>query len=270
MNPVAKTVGNLTLFRRACVRFSKWVAGLTLVIAGCAAYSFWIEPRWLVVRHVVLKTPAKIRLIHITDIHYRGDRDYLNRVVDRINRISADLVCFTGDLVEDRHYLMDCLMILTRVNKPMVGVAGNHDFWAKVPFDEVRVAFGKTGGVWLTDTNVLMLNKTLEIAGYSSVISRLPAARLSKTAKRILLTHYPGPMEELRGQSFDLILAGHSHGGQVRIPLIGPPIMPFSVKPYDVGLFPTTAGPLYVNPGIGTFYLDVRFNCRPEITVIEL
>ena len=67
------------------------------------------------------------------------------------------------------------------------------------------------------------------------------------------------------------MLAGHSHGGQVRIPFYGAPAVPFAVDEYDLGRFQTPAGPLYVNPGIG--YLSgfaFRFNCRPEITVIEI
>jgi len=68
----------------------------------------------------------------------------------------------------------------------------------------------------------------------------------------------------------DLILAGHSHGGQVRLPFYGPLILPFGVGAYDLGLFQTSAGPLYVNAGIGYFYANVRFNCRPEITVFEM
>jgi hypothetical protein len=68
----------------------------------------------------------------------------------------------------------------------------------------------------------------------------------------------------------DLILAGHSHGGQVRVPFYGPIMLPFGVDEYDLGLFHTAPGPLYVNPGIGWFPVPIRFNCRPEITVIDI
>jgi len=61
-----------------------------------------------------------------------------------------------------------------------------------------------------------------------------------------------------------------SHGGQVRIPFYGPLMLPFGVNQYDLGLFQTPSGPLYVNAGIGYFHLNVRFNCRPEITVFEI
>jgi hypothetical protein len=82
--------------------------------------------------------------------------------------------------------------------------------------------------------------------------------------------HYPAWAKKLGGQKFDLMLAGHSHGGQVRIPFYGALITPFGVDGYDLGFYQTPAGPLYVNPGIGWYYVNARFNCRPEITVIEI
>ena len=90
-------------------------------------------------------------------------------------------------------------------------------------------------------------------------------------AKNILLTHYPADVKNLGDRKFDLMLAGHSHGGQVRLPFYGPLILPSHVDEYDLGFYQTPAGPLNVNPGIG--YIgdyDIRFNCRPEITVIEV
>lgn len=71
-------------------------------------------------------------------------------------------------------------------------------------------------------------------------------------------------------QKVDLVLAGHSHGGQVRLPFYGPVFLPFGVEQYDLGLFHTPSGPLYVNPGIGWFPVPIRFNCRPEITLFEV
>lgn len=76
--------------------------------------------------------------------------------------------------------------------------------------------------------------------------------------------------EPLAAYKFDVALAGHSHGGQVRLPFVGSLVVPFGVGRYDLGLFRTAAGPLYVGAGLGWFYLNLRFNCRPEITVIEI
>ena len=68
----------------------------------------------------------------------------------------------------------------------------------------------------------------------------------------------------------DLVLAGHSHGGQVRLPWLGALVRPQHVGPYEMGWYSTPAGPLYVNPGIGCLGFDVRFNCRPEVAVFEV
>jgi len=88
--------------------------------------------------------------------------------------------------------------------------------------------------------------------------------------KNILMVHYPAWAKLLGDRKFDLILAGHSHGGQVRIPFYGPIMLPFGVGEYDLGLFHTPCGPLYVGAGLGWFPVPIRFNCRPEIAVIEI
>ena len=82
--------------------------------------------------------------------------------------------------------------------------------------------------------------------------------------------HYPEMASQLHEHRFDLILAGHSHGGQVRLPFLGALIVPHGVGPYDLGYYETPGGPLYVNAGIGTYRIPVRWNCRPEITVVTI
>jgi predicted MPP superfamily phosphohydrolase len=111
----------------------------------------------------------------------------------------------------------------------------------------------------------------INLIGTTCLFQNHPLPPSRPAAKNILLMHYPAWAKKFGGRKFDLLLAGHSHGGQVRIPFYGAVIVPFHVDEYDLGLFQTPAGPLYVNPGIG--YIgdyDIRFNCRPEITVIEI
>jgi predicted MPP superfamily phosphohydrolase len=86
----------------------------------------------------------------------------------------------------------------------------------------------------------------------------------------LLLCHYPKVADARHQTNYDLILAGHSHGGQIRVPFFGAPVVPFGVGNYVRGLHQTGAGPLYVNVGVGTFLIPVRFCCRPEITLIQL
>lgn len=145
---------------------------------------------------------------------------------------------------------------------------GNHDYWSGADFDVIATAFAATGGKWLMDESVLTAGSKVNIAGATCL--KPPQLNLNPTTKNIALIHYPEWVEKLANYKFDIALAGHSHGGQVRIPFYGPLVVPFGVGRYDLGLFRTLSVPLYVGAGLGWFYLNARFNCRPEITVIEL
>ncbi len=152
----------------------------------------------------------------------------------------------------------------------MYGVPGNHDYWSKVPFTGIAACFKASGGAWLMDESVVTADGKFTITGASFFTFKKQLLQVDPHRRNIFLMHYPAWIEKLAGKSFDLILAGHSHGGQVRLPFYGPVILPFGVDRYDLGLFHTSPGPLYVNPGIGWFPVPIRFNCRPEITVFEL
>jgi hypothetical protein len=225
-------------------------------------YGFFIEPEWIVIKNVSLSSHLNYRLVHISDIHYKGDESFLNKVVERINVISPDFVCFTGDLIEEKQYLDEALRIIERINCPVYGVPGNHDYESGASFDEINKALIKTGGQWLVNQNIVY--KDLEIIGISNNKNH---SFKELSDHRILLTHYPLSVPPGK---YHLILAGHSHGGQVRIPFIGSLKVPYGVGKYDKGLYTTEAGILYVNPGIGTYGLHLRLFCRPEITVIDV
>lgn len=237
-----------------------------------AADAMWIEPVWLKVhRQPVSANPTTCRLVHFSDIHHKGDRDYLHNVVRTINGLSPDFTCFTGDIIEEAKYLPEALDILSGIKSPLFGVPGNHDFWSGVSFEPIRECFAATGGAWLMDDSREICDGKVQLLGITCLRGNnfLPPA--TPQAKSIMLMHYPAHAKLFGGRRFDLLLAGHSHGGQVRIPFYGAVAVPPGVDEYDLGLFQTEAGPLYVNPGIG--YIgdyDIRFNCRPEITVIEI
>jgi len=253
------------LVNRYLSRVLKVVGGIVALVALCAGYARFVEPTWLCIRHVTLSAAPTVRVIHITDIHFKGDTQYLEKVVATINRLDADLVCFTGDLVEDASCLDGALRILSKVNKPMYGVPGNHDQWVLRSFDSLRDTFRRTGGDWLSGPSILVPSKHVVLMTVAGCHEPTPPGY-----KRILMEHHPDIAAQRGGLRFDVMLAGHTHGGQVRIPFANRSALPIDIGKYDRGLFQTASGPLYVNPGIGTFYLNMRFICRPEITVIEI
>ncbi len=253
----------------------RFLLGLLLAAAAAPALAVadakWVEPTWLKVRRVRLKTGGgKHRLVHFTDLHHKGDRAYLQSLVRKINALSPDSVCFTGDLIEEKQYLPEALEGLAQIKSPLYGVPGNHDYWSKADFKNIAAQFAKTGGRWLMDEQQVTADGRFSIIGATCVSLKQPAFKLNPATRNILLMHFPAWVKKFGTQKFDLLLAGHSHGGQVRLPLYGPVYIPFGVEQYDMGLFQTDCGPLYVNPGIGWFPFPIRFNCRPEITVFDL
>jgi predicted MPP superfamily phosphohydrolase len=230
-----------------------------------------IEPTWFKVQRLRLANgePAH-RFVHFTDLHHKGDREYAQSIVKAINDLSPEFVCFTGDIIEDQKHLPEALEILAGIKAPMYGVPGNHDYWSHAPFEPIAKCFAATGGAWLLDEARLVAGGKINLIGASCLSARRIEPPPKPDAKNILLMHYPQWVKLLGNQKFDLMLAGHSHGGQVRIPFYGPLMVPFWVGEYDLGLFHTACGPLYVGAGLGWFPVPLRFNCRPEITLVEI
>ena len=178
------------------------------------------------------------------------------------------MVCFTGDVVEEARFFAPALELLKRIKAPLYGIPGNHDFWARVDFRLAREVFAAQGGRWLMDESIELPRGGIKLFGVTG--GKQPKWELSKSGANILLSHYPNWSEKISGARFDLILSGHSHGGQVRLPGVGALLTPSGVGRFEMGMFETAAGPMYVNPGIGYFYANIRFCCRPEVTTFEI
>ncbi|HOC69970.1 MAG TPA: metallophosphoesterase [Candidatus Hydrogenedentes bacterium] len=264
-------------------------AGVYGVTAACLVEGSLIERKWLRTSHLRLSDTPSLRLVHFTDLHYKGDKRYLSRVIQRINNAAPDLACFTGDIVENTTYLSEALDLLSGLQCPLYGIPGNHEYWSQAPFAEIEACFQSTGGDWLPNRAVTTRDNRCLIEGLSGVTrpvqldtsarlfpeqdaedESVKTGEIPEGVRRILLTHYPATANRLGTLKYDLILAGHSHGGQVRLPFWGALLVPGDVDGYDAGLYDTPAGPLYVNVGIGTWHIPVRFFCRPEIAIIEL
>ncbi|UVI27914.1 metallophosphoesterase [Paenibacillus spongiae] len=274
-------------------RFLKWVAGSGLAAAAAApAYSYYVERNWVEVNTVAIpmfdgnqKHPFRgTRIVHFSDVHfgYHFDKDDLIQVINRIERLKPDLICFTGDLVDDgTEGLSQCTDMMMSLQAPLgkFAVLGNHDygiegrsgvsdFWKKTGFRLLlnRHAAIEKGGSRLIVAGVddLMLGQPdLERA----LGGTLPEDKV------ILLAHEPDFADTAADwPQVKLQLSGHTHGGQIRLPFIGHLIAPPHGKKYVDGLYHAGAAqlPVYTNRGIGTTTLPIRFWCRPELTVLEL
>lgn len=236
---------------------------IVFIAVSCLVYAFKLEPVWLRVRPISLADNPSCRIAHISDMHYKGDRAYLERVVNEVNSQNPDIVCITGDFIEEQRYQDEVISILSTIEAPILGISGNHEDWGDIDRGPFKALCLKTGGKWLDDAGF----EWGDVSFYGCTTIHNAKAIAGK--KRVLLCHYPKVADQLEDQSYDLILTGHTHGGQVRIPFYGALIIPYDSGAYQMGIYNTPNGILNVSPGIGTFFVNFRLNCRPEITVIE-
>jgi len=246
----------------------KFLSLAALALPGAVAAEACVEPTNLRVAQLPLNSGGTLRFAHFTDFHYKGNAGYAEHLVSTINQLHPEFVCFTGDLVEDKRFAAGALEFIRKIKAPVYGSPGNHDYRCRAPFADYEEAFGATGGEWLVDRSVVIAEHDLEIVGMALI--GIHALKPAQASRRLLLLHYPAMADSLGGPRFDLILSGHSHGGQVRLPFYGALALPWGVGPYDLGYFESKGGPLYVNPGIGTYSFPYRFNCRPEVTLVTM
>ena len=179
----------------------------------------WLEPTWLKVRHLRIGDgPPAVRLVHFTDLHYKGDRAYAESVVKTINSFSPDLVCFTGDIMEQTRFLPEALEILSGIKSPMFGVPGNHDYWSGASFAVIGRCFAATGGAWLLDEQQTVAGGKINLVGITCRSFCNVPPPLNPEAKTILLMHYPAwikyqgdqPVRSGAGRSFPWRTGAHS------------------------------------------------------------
>jgi predicted MPP superfamily phosphohydrolase len=207
------------------------------------------------------------RFVHFSDFHYKGDADYAAEVVRSINELAPEFVCFTGDVVEEARFAPEAFEFIRQITAPVYGTPGNHDYQSGVSRADFTAAFSATGGAWLVDDSRVLTEHNLEIVGFGH--RGVNALKDPRAERRILLLHYPQVANGL-GQRFDLVLAGHSHGGQIRLPFFGALVLPKGVGRFEHGFYETLGGPLYVNAGIGTYRIPFRWNCPPELTLVTI
>jgi hypothetical protein len=199
--------------------------------------------------------------------------------VDEANRLKPDLVVLTGDFVlETADSIYELAPVLSRLNAKygVFSVLGNHDLWTdanviRSGLEEVGLPVLKNSGISLS-----LGQDMINLAGLDAAWGGQPDLKqalrdLPQGIPTILLMHEPDIADILsQDKRVSLQLSGHTHGGQVRIPIMGAPALPKYGKKYDSGLYRVNAMWLYTNRGIGVIGPPVRLNCRPEITEITL
>lgn len=257
-----------------------------LAIAA-TSYPVFVEPTWLDVTHLPLRFPDLpkalngLRLVQFSDVHispYVGE-SYLRGVARQIMAQRGDIILFTGDMVtRATHMDPTRARLFSELDAPLGvwGVLGNHDHWADPDATQafieettsIRVLRNEHVRLDVGDARIWLVG--VDDAWVGADNPERAFAGVPEDEFRLVLMHEPDAADWLPFTPLTLQLSGHSHGGQVRLPLIGPPLLPYLGRKYDMGLYAVKGGQLYTNRGIGLIAPPVRFNCRPEITVITL
>lgn len=257
-------------------------------------HSLLIEPRDLAIERLDIRLRRLpeafdgFRIVQISDIHYGPymGRRGVQAAVDAAIALRPDAVVLTGDFVshdfgrrngpEGARHAEPCADVLRQFAPvPAFAVLGNHDHWNNATI--VAGAF-HDAGLQMLRNQALALERAaarLWIAGIDDAwagtadlphtLRRVPAGEAT-----VVLVHEPDVADYVARFPVDLQLSGHSHGGQVRLPGIGPIILPSMAQKYPEGLNRVGNLQVYTNRGIGVIAPPVRFNCPPEVTLITL
>jgi uncharacterized protein len=269
-------------------KFLKWLtAGGVVGLGGIALDAFVIEPHgFKITKHTITlpRLPQEwdgLTIAHVTDLHIGklSDLDNAREIVNMTNQLHPDLIVLTGDFVSRADSISPALSeVLRDLHAPMgkFAVLGNHEYWTDSP--KIIATFEAVGIKFLTnDNHVFTRNgKALVLGGVDDFMEGNPDvlrafSGIDENVPRILLCHNPDYAEAMPAESnVDLMLCGHTHGGQVKIPLIGPPLVPIDHRKYAEGLVDGPHCPVFVSRGLGMVEIPVRFNCPPEIPLITL
>jgi predicted MPP superfamily phosphohydrolase len=253
---------------------------------GLIGYSFYVEPHWIESPEVRVRIPALpagfegMRIALVADVHvgpHLGSKE-VDQLIGVVEAARPDAVVLLGDYVaRDPFDTAVFASGLSRLQpaRGIYAVLGNHDHWQD---PELVSSILSSGGAKVLRNRGVALESSdgrLWIAGVDDIRLGRPSIPLALAGAResdskILLVHNPMLVRSAEASAFDLILAGHTHGGQVQLPLVGPLILPISDRSLTQGLIKRDASQLYVTRGVGVGTPPVRFGARPEIPIIVL
>ncbi len=230
------------------------------------------------------------RIAVISDLHNASFGKDNRTIIDKVRDIRPDIIALTGDLVDANRTDIDVAVNLVReliAIAPCYYVTGNHEAWIVGQYAQLEEGLLKEGVRVLHDEVVLLTKngQSIQLAGlddpdFTDRASYIQESILQTKLQQmnltsdycVLLSHRPELFEAYANENVDLVLSGHAHGGQFRLPFIGGLIAPnqgFFPK-YDGGVYQEQNTVMIVSRGIGNSVIPIRFNNRPEIVVVEL
>jgi len=244
--------------------------------AACLGDAVYIEPFRLQVTHYDLKAPvfAPLKIAQLSDLHTHGMRRNEKHLLQILNEEKPDAIVITGDCLGNLAGNYEwCKQLYQQLHAPL-GVWFVHGNWENDrPVHREKQFYREAGINLLVNANV-QLRPNVWLIGLDDPSSGWPRpvialAGVPQDAYKIAIFHSPGYFRRMAGR-VNLCLAGHTHGGQVRIPFVKPFWLPHGAKPYLEGWYEMKGSKMYVSRGIGMSNLQIRFLCRPEISFFTL
>lgn len=249
-----------------------------------------VEPAWIDITNYSYSHPRipesfnNIRIVQFSDTHlgFQYNLSDLEKTIETIQSLDPDIICFTGDLMDNPNEYQvtpELNRLLSQLKAPLgkYSVYGNHDHggYGTEMYKEIMNNNGFT--LLVNESNIIT-----QANGSQIVISGVDDAMLGKPSLdvsipeqsnelfTILMSHAPDYADSAARYPVQLQLSGHSHGGQIQIPLLGAIVTPPFAEKYSEGSYSVDQLSLYVNRGLGTTRIPYRLFSRPEITVIDL
>ncbi len=265
-----------------------------LLSAAITGYAFFVEPNTLTIEKRAikldcLKSDWPEKLAQISDLHFNGQTndEKISRIYKEIKKINPAAVFITGDFISNKEGIEPAAKLARKIaeNSKVYAVFGNWDYWAlDFEINSLKEKLENSGAKVLINDAVMVKSggEAINILGVNDpYTSGKSKSDLEKALKKIensgascslLLAHSPEIIKEAAAKNIDLVLAGHTHGGQVYIPGVTEKMIPVRPegKGFIKGMYKKEKTWIYVNQGIGTSFLPFRFLVPPEITEIAL
>ena len=254
---------------------------IILVLLGTLLfiYSRFIETNIISVQTTKIEVGFSSKVVVMSDLHlgvYKGI-NFLKRIVNKINKIkNVDAVLIPGDLTYDPPENLEALFSpLKDIKFPVYAVLGNHDSERPGPPIQAKLqkALENNGITFLHNSSAIMKNKSIVILGLGDrwadqdEISKID--EFVKVDNLIVMTHNPDTTLDYKNSIPDITIAGHTHGGQIRIPHLYKQIIP-CVCDFNQGLYDKEYGKVFVTTGLGEMGLPMRLGVPPTIDILEL
>lgn len=276
-------MGRLKSRRQGISRRRFLSLGTAGLFGALVADTAWYEPQALQVERSQLPSSlpgGRVRMVQVSDLHLSTFDSYFDKVVKQVAALQPDLIVLTGDYLEEERNIRGVLNFLKALHAPhgVYAVQGNWEYWSRLEGENLRRHFAGVGVKLLINerADLEIKGRALSIYGldYPSPTDYLNRLQANVNPERynVLLSHVPAFAHEQLDRHINLVLCGHTHGGQVRLPFLPPFYLPRYSGRFVAGYYQVTEHqiPLYVSRGVGTSVLPLRFLCRPEIGLFEI